>query len=121
MFRIRALKCLFTSALFLAWLVVPSARAADHNPLLPRPQEVRYGNGSLRLQGLSIRIASDASAEDRFAAEQLATALSSRSGTSIDITRARVRLRLFVCGVGIVFRGKSGQCQQGVQSADGLS
>ncbi len=86
MSRSRVLKCLLTSALFLAWLVAPSTRAADHNPLLPRPQEVRYGNGSLRLQGLSIRIASDASAEDRFAAEQLAAALSSRSGTSIPIS-----------------------------------
>ena len=86
MFRNGTSACVLLSGLSLAWLTGPSARAADHNPLLPRPQEVRYGNGSLRLRGLSIRVASEANAEDRFAAEQLAAALKSYSGTSISIT-----------------------------------
>jgi hypothetical protein len=86
MLRIRTFACLLPSVLVLAWGAAPAAGAAEHNPLLPQPQQVRYGTGSLRLPGLSIRVASEANAEDRFAAEQLAAALSSRAGTSIPLT-----------------------------------
>ena len=34
-------------------LVLLPASAAGHNPLLPRPQEVRYGSGKLSLRGLT--------------------------------------------------------------------
>jgi len=39
---------------------------AAHNPLLPRPVKVRYGEGSVHVSELSIRFAKPASAEDRF-------------------------------------------------------
>jgi hexosaminidase len=50
--------------------------AAHHKSLLPRPQQVTYGSGRLALRGLTIRFASAPSPEDRFAARQLASALS---------------------------------------------
>ena len=59
--------------------------AAAHSPLLPRPQKIQYGPGQLRLQGLHIRLAGDAAAEDRFAASELAAILSARCSISIPI------------------------------------
>lgn len=58
-------------------LVVAAAPllAAGHNPLLPRPQRIQYGNGELPLKGLSIAFGMPASEDDRFAAEELASAL----------------------------------------------
>jgi hypothetical protein len=58
---------------------------ADHSPLLPRPQQVHYGSGTLALQGLSIRFKSSPSAEDQFAAEQLAAGLSAAGQTKVEI------------------------------------
>src|SRR5579885_1932096 len=72
----------------LGWLLlaVPSVwAAADHNALLPRPQEVRYSAGSLALNGLSIRFASAPSAEDRFAAQHLSSGLSALGQTLVPI------------------------------------
>jgi hypothetical protein len=71
-------------------VIVPLATAlADHNALLPRPQEVHYGTGSLAVQGLSIRFASSPSAEDQFAAEELATQLSALSQTKVEIKKGQ--------------------------------
>jgi len=47
-----------------------------HRPLVPRPQEIRYGTGSLRLNRLQIRLGPASSREDRFAADELASRLS---------------------------------------------
>jgi hypothetical protein len=52
---------------------------AGHNPLLPRPQEVRYGSGELPLKNIAISFRSTPAAEDRFAADELASVLSSQS------------------------------------------
>ena len=39
--------------------MIPVATAlADHNALLPRPQQVQYGSGTLAVQGLSVQFAS---------------------------------------------------------------
>ena len=59
------------------------------NPLLPRPQEVHYGNGELAVHGLSIRFASLPSSEDRFAAEQLASGLSTKSQSKVDVQKTK--------------------------------
>src|SRR5579864_5721004 len=67
-------------------LLLPGAWAA-HAPLLPRPQEIQYGSGSLPLQELTIRVAGDAAAEDRFAAHELAAILSARSEAPVLVTR----------------------------------
>jgi hexosaminidase len=70
--------------LCLAMIPVASA-LADHNALLPRPQEVQYGSGTLALQGLSIRFTSPPSTEDRFAAAQLAVQLSAVGQTKVEV------------------------------------
>lgn len=65
-----------------------SASAASHQPLLPRPQEVRYGAGSLPVKGLAIRFAAAPSAEDRFAGEELAARLSSLTKMTVPLRKA---------------------------------
>jgi hypothetical protein len=66
-------------------LAVPPAFAVNHNPLLPRPREVRYAGGSLAVNGLSIRFAANPGPEDRFAARQLSAALSSAGQTLVPV------------------------------------
>jgi len=51
-----------------------------HSPLLPRPQEVRYGTGRLPVRGLAVRLPASASPEDRFAASELARFLGLEAG-----------------------------------------
>ena len=66
--------------------MIPVATAlADHNALLPRPQEVQYGSGILAVQGLSIQFTLPPSTEDLFAAEQLASRLSAIGQTKVEI------------------------------------
>ena len=62
---------------------------AEHNSLLPRPQEVRYGQGTLDLRGLSIQFASAPSAEDRFAAEQLSSRLVAITQTQMPVKNGK--------------------------------
>ncbi len=52
---------------------------AEHKPILPRPQQIQYGEGSLAVDSLSIRFANTPTAEDQFAAEQLSAGLSAIS------------------------------------------
>jgi hypothetical protein len=66
-------------------LLTPALGRAEHNPLLPRPQQIRYGSGQLRVQDLSIRFASGPTAEDRFAADELASALRARAESPITV------------------------------------
>jgi hypothetical protein len=69
---------------------------ADHNALLPRPQQVHYGSGTLALPVLAIRFASPPSTEDRFAAEQLASRLSAISQTKVEIKQGESSDRAIV-------------------------
>ena len=66
-------------------LVTPGLAAAQHRPLLPRPQEVHYGTGQLALQGLAICFASAPLPEDLFAGSELSNQLSERGEVSIPI------------------------------------
>jgi N-acetyl-beta-hexosaminidase len=77
-FRLRFVGCCLVAAL------VANVHAAP-NALLPRPQEVRYGEGSLPVNGLAIRFTVTPNAEDRFAAEQLAAGLLEKAGVSVKI------------------------------------
>lgn len=43
---------------------------ASHTPLLPRPQQVHYGSGSIPLAGMRIAFSSSPSVEDRFGAQR---------------------------------------------------
>src|ERR1700722_9918035 len=62
---------------------------ASPNALLPRPQEVRYGEGSLAVKGLVIRFAKQPGVEDRFVAEQLADGLSAKEQTPAGIPKMK--------------------------------
>src|SRR5437867_8769557 len=74
------------SVCLMSMLTLPVGSRAEHNRLLPRPQQVRYGSGRLPVRGLSIRFASAPSAEDRFAAETLARFLSDRAQAPTSIS-----------------------------------
>ena len=79
------------SFLLLAALAFLTSATAAHNPLLPRPQEVRYGDGTLPLDTLSIRFASAPSADDCFTADQLASRLSAITGNPIQVRKTKTR------------------------------
>src|SRR4051794_32768111 len=83
------LTCLTQWLLICLLALVSMTAAAAPNPLLPRPQEVQYGNGELPVHGLSIRFSAPPNSEDRFAAEQLASALSAKSGTKVEIRKSK--------------------------------
>ena len=55
------------------------------NPLLPRPQQVRYGPGKVLLRDLNIRFASTPSPEDRFAAQELSAFIAEVAGIPIRV------------------------------------
>ena len=57
-----------------------TALAAEHNPLLPRPQNVQYGSGKLAIKNLKIHLNAAPSDEDRFAAGELVAILAARGG-----------------------------------------
>jgi hexosaminidase len=69
---------------------------AGHNALLPRPQQLRYGDATLPLRGLTIGFAASASAEDRFTADQLAAQLSTLAGTKISVGRGSGKTILLI-------------------------
>ena len=75
----------FVYALILA---LAPAWGAAHNRLLPQPREVRYGAGSLPLDGLAVRFASSPGPEDRFAARELAAGLSAAGQTFVPVADA---------------------------------
>jgi len=67
-------------------LLLPGLLAAEHSPLLPKPQKIQYGQGRLLVRDLGIRLASASpTVEDRFAAGELARRLQERTGTGISI------------------------------------
>jgi len=59
--------------------------SAQHNELLPRPQRVVYGPGSLPMENLHIRLFSNAAPEDRYAAERLSSCLVLKTGQKIAV------------------------------------
>jgi len=83
--------------LFLIWpLLWQALGAAEHNPLLPRPQEVRYGSKQLPARGLSIHFATAPPAEDRFAAQNLSSCLSDRIGAPVAVSENSASERALV-------------------------
>src|SRR5690348_15038555 len=71
--------------LFCLFLLLVPPLCADHNPLVPRPQHIRYGDGRLALAGVSISFESAPAAEDLFAADELASALAAASGARVQV------------------------------------
>src|SRR5437667_12877830 len=58
---------------------------AAHKPILPRPQQIQYGSGRLPLRGVSVDLGSTAGPEDRFAANELSSALSLMAGRTLPV------------------------------------
>lgn len=77
------MKQIFTCLLLLTFTFFATAK--DHNPLLPQPQKVTYGNGQLLIKNLTITFASKPGTEDRFAAQELAGILSKVSSGKIAV------------------------------------
>ena len=80
---------------FPALLNIPLA-SAQHKTLLPQPQQIRYGSGKLRIRGLAIRLAMDATVEDRFAAEQLSGCLSDAAEEPVHVSQGEAGGALMV-------------------------
>jgi hypothetical protein len=78
---------------------VASLAMAAHNPLLPRPVKVRYGDGSVAVSQLSIRFANAASDEDRFVQQWLAGRLKFASGGAKALTLNRTGNGAALAGV----------------------
>src|SRR4051812_17024817 len=75
--------------LFSILLVSATATRADHNPILPHPQQAQYGIETLAVRGLAIHFKSAPSPEDQFAAELLAANLSGVAKTKVEIKKGK--------------------------------
>lgn len=53
--------------------------------VLPEPQAIEYGSGSLPIHGLTIAFASALTPEDRFSAQELARGLARKTGIHVPI------------------------------------
>lgn len=71
----RLIRVASVAATIIVVFLTPAQAVPAHNALLPRPQQLRYGSGHLAVRGSSIRLLSEPTAEDRFAAEQLSHCL----------------------------------------------
>jgi len=65
-----------------------NAGAAGHNPILPQPQKIKYGNGNFNLKGVSVGFASRPTTEDKFAAGELARILSEITSENIRVAES---------------------------------
>lgn len=75
----------------------PPVLIAAPNPLLPRPQEIKYGGGGqLSIAGLEIGFNSSATEQDRFAAEELASGLRSRANVDVPVSQTATHDRTIV-------------------------
>jgi len=81
----------------LIWLsLIPARALTGHNPLLPRPQQIRYGAGKLAVRGLSIRLVAEPSAEDRFSAEHLSNCLSNLAQEPVPVSEGKASNRVIL-------------------------
>ena len=82
------LLCRHVCAAFLLPAIQITAWAiAEHNVLLPQPQQIHYGSGHLRLRGLAVRLVTGPSVEDRFAADQLSRCLSDVTNEATQVSQ----------------------------------
>jgi hypothetical protein len=77
---------LLSAAILLCSL--PLHAEALHSSLMPVPQHVEYGSGSIKLNDLEIVLPETSAAEDRFAAAELAAGLLKRTGITIPVKSA---------------------------------
>ena len=76
--------------LLIGAFLLPAWGAAQHNALLPRPRQIRYGTSRIPVRGLSIRLPLNATKEDRFAAQTLSRCLSQRAVEEIPISQGNI-------------------------------
>ncbi|MGB7189796.1 MAG: beta-N-acetylhexosaminidase [Acidobacteriaceae bacterium] len=69
----------------LALSLLGSVGYAEHSPLLPRPQQVQYGSGSVWLRATQITFANAPNQADQFAAKELRSWLRERTGREVTI------------------------------------
>jgi len=69
----------------LAVALLGSVGHAEHSPLLPRPQQIQYGSGSVSLREVEIRFANPPNQADQFAAKELRSWLTERTGREVTI------------------------------------
>ena len=63
--------------------------AAEHSPLMPAPQQIRYGSGRIPIHGLHILLPAEASSEDADAARALSACLSDHSHAPVLVSSSR--------------------------------
>jgi hexosaminidase len=80
----------------------PLLLRAQRNALLPEPQNIQYGAGSLPLERASIEIAGTVAAEDQFAAETLAAGLKRLTGQDVSLAPGESGLRITLKRTGAV-------------------
>ena len=85
-----------------AGCLCPVPAWGGHNALLPQPRQVRYGQGSLSLKNVSIGFGTEAAAEDRFAAEDLAAALLRNTGRAVPIAKSATGPRIVLTRTGSI-------------------
>jgi hypothetical protein len=81
---------------FLLFGALPRARAAEHKPLLPHPQQIQYGSGYARVRDLGIGLPAEPTTEDWFTANTLSACLSERSVNPIPISEGDATERMIV-------------------------
>src|SRR5262249_50975731 len=74
----------------------PLIGASGHNPLLPRPQQIKFGSSRLPITGLEIGFASSPTLEDRFTANELASGLFTRAKVTVHISEGEARRGMVV-------------------------
>jgi hexosaminidase len=68
------------SSVALFFLVMSVTAQAQHPTILPTPQQITYGSGTLSLTNLPIRIAPNTTQEDSFAAQTLSACIAQATG-----------------------------------------
>jgi hexosaminidase len=76
----------FFSTCILAILL--SVITEAHNPILPKPQKIAYGKGSIPLKGLNIGFAGKAAPEDKFAAQHLASIIKEFTSANVPVNES---------------------------------
>jgi hypothetical protein len=68
-----------------SWVFTFQTIGQDHKAILPQPQQLTYGNNTFSLKNVTIGFSKKASAEDRFAARELAAILSEKGSGKITV------------------------------------
>jgi hypothetical protein len=82
------------AAILLSGLIASAGSEGNH-PLLPPPQEIRYGSGHIPLRGLAIQLPAGAPPEDLFASGILSSCMSDRASHDVPVVQTAAEGRTF--------------------------